>query len=95
MMAPLWSSFRYFSSCGNVNKLQRWLLQGKTLKSGCFKAKPQKRLLEAKLTLAVLEMMVDSAYDWESARVLPSVAVLRFPWEINPTMIADVVALVV
>ena len=86
MMAPLWSSFRYFSSCENVNKLQKWLLQGKTLKSGCF---------GAKLTLAVLELIVDSAYDWESARVLPSVAVSRFPWEINPTMIADVVALVV
>jgi len=40
-------------------------------------------------------MMVDSAYDWESARVLPSIAVSRFPCEINLTMIADVVALVV
>ena len=56
-----------------------------TFKSGCF---------EAKLTLAVLEMIVDSAYDWESARVLPSVAVSRFPWEINLTMIADVVVVV-
>ena len=55
-------------------------------KTGCF---------EAKLTLAVLERIVDSAYDWESARVLPSVAVSCFSWEINPTMIADVVALVV
>ena len=74
-------------------------------KSGCFKAKPSKAAASrqnlksgcfgAKLTLAVLEMIVESAYDWESARVLPSVAVLRFSWEINPTMIADVVALVV
>jgi hypothetical protein len=30
MMAPLWSSFRYFSSCGIVNELQKWLLRGKT-----------------------------------------------------------------
>ena len=74
-------------------------------KSGCFKAKPsnvaasrqhlKSGCFGAKLTLAVLEMIVESAYDWESARVLPSVAVSCFSWEINPTMIADVVALVV
>ena len=44
-------------------------------KSGCF---------EAKLTLAVLERIVGSAYDWELARVLPSVAVSRYGRSILP-----------